>query len=47
LGDESLLARRITLRPREIVQEKAKEGCPDRLGPIRLVPGRMAKKHFL
>ena len=32
LGDESLLARRLTLRTREEAQEKAKEGCKDRSG---------------
>ena len=47
MGDESLLAGRLTLRTREVAQEIAKEDCRDRLGPIRLVPGRMAKMHFL
>jgi hypothetical protein len=41
LGDESLLAGRLTLRTREVAQETAKEGCRDRLGPIRLVLARL------
>jgi hypothetical protein len=47
LGDESLLAGRLTLRTREVAQEIAKEDSRDTLGPIRLVAGRMAKMHFL
>ena len=47
MGDESLLARRLTLRTREVAQEIAKEDSRDTLGPIRLVAGRMAKMHFL
>jgi hypothetical protein len=32
LGDESLLAWRLSLHTREVAQETAKEGCKDRLG---------------
>jgi hypothetical protein len=41
LGDESLLAGRLTLRTREVAQNTAKERCRNRLGPIRLVPARL------